>query len=321
MNRAVTGLNDQTMKLSVYRELPDGNILFVVPFHVCMKGLEDAIICRDEQDYDIMVKVIFLSALAKNVIVVIYAVLSNHCHVSVLSADQESADAFGEEVKRRYSMWLSRKYNERKLMQGVKISALMMADRWHVRNALAYIPRNALDNGQNVNTYKWSGYRAMFCRQEEKDLRLVRTLTRREAREIFHTCDKLDNVRWKINSRGEIDPASACDHEYLEQAFEHDQAFFLKTIGALNFAEQRYVLEEKPFNMIPDSELYKYVNDFSERWFGKNLGEVPVEKRIRLLMNAYHTQKTTVSQLARVFSFSRDTVRGLISSGRPRALE
>ena len=30
----------------------------VQPFHVCLKGLEQAILCRDDEDYDTMVKVI-----------------------------------------------------------------------------------------------------------------------------------------------------------------------------------------------------------------------------------------------------------------------
>ena len=300
------------MKLSVSRFLPDGSFCIVIPFHICLKGLEDAVICRDEEDYDMFVKIIFLASWSKNVIVVIYSVLSNHFHASVLAASQEDADSCGEEIKRRYSMWFSRKYSENNLLKGVKSSALIITDRWHLRNTLAYIPRNALDNGQNVDTFKWSGYRGMFIRKQPEGLRAVSSLSRREVRAVFHTGDKLDKVPWKLNDRNEIEPVSACDHAYLEQAFENDQAFFLKTIGSLNIAEIRYTLEEKPFNMSPDTEFRKTADDISVRWYGKNLAEIPLGKKYRLLPYVYRTSRTTVSQLARVFALDRETVRAVI---------
>jgi len=42
----------------IQRVLPDGKTYPVQPFHVCLKGLEQAILCRDDEDYDTMVKVI-----------------------------------------------------------------------------------------------------------------------------------------------------------------------------------------------------------------------------------------------------------------------
>lgn len=270
------------------------------------------VLCRDDEDYDVFVKVIFLSARAKNVIVIIYAVLSNHFHVSVLAASQEDADACGEEIKRRFSMWVSRKYGDTGALRGVMVSAIIMTDRRHIRNALAYIPRNALDNGQNVNTYKWSGYRGMFCRQKPEGLRPVASLTRREAKSIFHTADLLDKVRWLLNENNELEPFSACDHEYLEQAFENDQAFFLKTIGLLNPAEMHHSLEEKAFSMMPDSELLNAANELSERWYGKGIKDITREKTIRLITYVSRTNRTSESQLARVFGLKREVVGNIL---------
>lgn len=300
------------MRIEVMRELPDGSIRNVMPFHVCMKGLEEAVLCRDEQDYDILVKIIFLAARSKNVIVVIYSVVSNHCHALVLSPCQECADACAAEIKRRYSMWFTRKYGERRIMKGVKVSAQILTDRWHIRNTLAYIPRNALDNGQDVNTYKWSGYRGMFCREKPRNLRRVDTLSVREARSLFHSADKLDKVPWMLDSDNGLEPFSACDHAYLEQAFENDQAFFLKTVGSINTAEMHFALEERPFNLLPDTELYKSVNETAGKWFGNDLGSLSLEKKYRLLPYVYRTRKTTVSQLARVFGIGREIVREIL---------
>ena len=66
------------MRRVVTHELPDGSIRQLYPFHISMEGLETAILCRDDMDYDAMVKILCIAARRKNVIVVIYAVVSNH---------------------------------------------------------------------------------------------------------------------------------------------------------------------------------------------------------------------------------------------------
>jgi hypothetical protein len=86
------------MRRIVTRILPSGEFKSVQPFHVCIKGAETAVHCRDEEDYDVYVKYIALCARRKNVIVIIYAVVSNHCHVAVLAAKQADADAFAQEL-------------------------------------------------------------------------------------------------------------------------------------------------------------------------------------------------------------------------------
>ncbi len=67
-----------------YRELPDGTITRVYPFHVSLQGLEARILSREDSDYDAFVKYLCLSARRRNVILVIYAVVSNHSHCVIL---------------------------------------------------------------------------------------------------------------------------------------------------------------------------------------------------------------------------------------------
>ena len=75
------------MLRAVVREMPDGSTRYVYPFHLSLEGLEKAIICRDEEDYDVLVKYIFLCGLKKNVIIVTYVVVSNHLHVRAAVAE------------------------------------------------------------------------------------------------------------------------------------------------------------------------------------------------------------------------------------------
>ena len=303
------------MVRSVSRTLPNGRVLSVQPFHVSLEGLESAIICRDEEDYDVVEKIVCVCSKRKNVIIIIHVIVSNHAHVAILAQNLVSAQAYAEEVKRMIAMWVRNKYGEKNLMKGVDAKAIGLDNNWHIRNALAYIPRNALDNGCNVNEYRWSGYRAMFRPKsipEEGLFRKVASMSKREREAIMHTCDKLEGVDWLLDQYNHLVPDSFCDSAYLEQVFEGDQAFFLKTIGGQNSAEMKHCLIDQPRTMMPDTEFFKAVNDISTRWFQMGLSDIPLEKKIRLLSYVRKTMKTNIPQLARVFGLSREKVSSIL---------
>lgn len=304
------------MERIAIRTLPDGRLARLQPMHVCLEGREDIILCRDDRDYDAMVKIMAVAARRKNVIIVIYAVVSNHFHATVLALSQEDAHQYGEEVKRCYSMWFSRRHGEKKAMMRISVSALVLENDWHLRNALAYVPRNALDNGCNVADYPWSGYSAMFRgRNQAIRGKAVTALTKREREAIMHTGDDLQGVPWLLDERDHLIPASICDSPYLEQAFNQDSAFFLKTIGSLNVAEMQWKLVDAPRRKLPDTDFLASVNDVSLRWFNLQAGALSMEKKLRLLRYVSRTMRTTVPQLARSFGLSRETVARALRKG------
>ena len=301
------------MKRIVPRVLPDGGTYEVCPFHVCLKGLEKAVLCRDSQDYDAMVKVLCVSARRCNVIVIIYGVVSNHCHVAVLARFKKDADAYGRDMKKVYSMWFSRKYGERNILRRVEVKALVLTDNTHVRNVLAYIPRNAVDNGFGISEYRWSGFRAMFKdRSGNKAYRPVASLSQREGRAIMHTGDNLKDVPWLLDEEGCLVPESFCDWEYLEQAFNGDQAFFLRVIGGQNSAEMRHELEEKPYQFVRDEEFQKVADETSRAWFGNPCRSLSKSLKVRLIPYLNRVRKTSVSQLARVMGLSREEIAAIL---------
>ncbi|MBO4585117.1 MAG: transposase [Bacteroidales bacterium] len=306
------------MKRIVTRTTPDGYAGYVQPFHICMKGLEKTILCRDDDDYDALVKVICVSARRKNVIVIIYTVVSNHCHVAVLAKTQADADAFAHDLKKVYSMWFSKKYGEKNVLHRVEVKAICLDNEWYTRNALAYIPRNSLDNGCNVNEYPWSGYRAMFKKEKSIGGKCVSKLKQRERLAIMHTGDDLRGVKWLIDSDNRLIPESFCDTEYLEQAFENDQAFFLKTIGGQNSAEMKYTLEDKPYQMMTDNAFLKSAEETCQRWFKQSLSTLSEEKMHRLIPYLYHTSKTSISQLARVTGMDKARIEEMLRIKTPK---
>ena len=109
-------------------------------------------------------------------------------------------------------------------------------------------------------------------------------------------------------------PESFCDSAYLEQAFEGDQAFFLKTLGGQNSAEMKFQLIDQPRTMMPDTEFFKAINEISLRWFQMGLTDISFEKKIRLLPYVKRIMKTSVSQLARVFGLTREQVMSILQT-------
>ena len=299
------------MERSVVRKLPDGTSKRVEPYHVCLKGLEKAVLCRDEDDYDVMVKVLAVCAWRNNVIIITYSAVSNHTHTAVLAAKWEDAQEFGEESKKVYSMYFQRKYGEEGILRRVKVKALWLDNPFYLRNTLAYIPRNALDNGGDIVSYPWSGHLAMF-RQDRPSGMPVSALSKRERRTLLHTGESLKGVPWLLDGKGRLVPYSICDHTYLEQAFNDDQAYYLKTIGGVNVAEMRYQLEEKPFVMQSDTEFYKTVNEICGRWFNADLSALSLERKIRILPYVYRTMKTSIPQLARIFGLDRARIASIL---------
>lgn len=299
------------------RRLPDGKVLKVFPFHISLEGLEDRVLCRDDEDYDAFVKIICVCCLRKNVILVIYAVVSNHVHCVILAESQGEADGCANEIKRMLAMYHRGKYGESSVMAGVDVKAIwLMSDR-HVRNALAYDVRNAMDNGADcIQNYRWTGYRGMFCNGQSAGVTKVSELSKRDRRRIMHTDDDLSAVTWMLNKDGELEPATVCDWRYLEDAFLKDQAYFLRLIGSVNVPEMTQSLVLAPRIKRNDQQFLLSVNELSQRLFNTNVDGLPMSRKSRLLQIVRNSFKTDIAQLARVFQLSRDEVRLLLGEKR-----
>ena len=297
----------------VQRILPDGQPANVRPYHISYEGLETSIICRDDEDCDTLVKCIAVCAHRKNVIVIIYAVISNHAHIAVLSPSLQSAQMYAAETKRTYSQLFQRKYGENNTLRHTDVKVQAIDTDWYLRNALAYIPRNAYDNGaKNIQDYKWTAFRAFFRKSTPSGLKRVREMTIREWRDIFHTGDKLDNVPWKVDINGELEPFSFCDTKYLEAAFNNDEAFFYKSIGTVNVPEMTQKLVVNPRKRLTDSDFIKEIEQLSQRWYSIGVAQLSVTQKARLIPYVNHTILTNVPQLARGFGMSREAIARLL---------
>ena len=140
----------------------------------------------------------------------------------------------------------------------------------------------------------------------------VCALTKRERRRIMHTDDDLREVTWMLDNDLSLEPVSICDWRYVEEAFNNEQSFFLRMIGAVNTAQMQNTLIDSPRVRIADGNLIRVVEDISGRWFKKSVRELPDDKKARILLYVYHTHRTNVAQLARVFELGREEVERML---------
>lgn len=298
----------------VSRTLPNGKTARVYPFHISLEGLESNLLCRDDEDYDVVEKFMFISAWTSNTLIVIHIVMSNHGHMSILAPSWEEARKTAEVLKQKCAMYIADKYGEHNVLLGTKADVQLLDNDWYVRNTLAYIPRNVVELGIRVEDYPWCSYRAMFARGvSSAGVKQVAALSRREKEALLHTHANLSRVPWQLDADGHLVPVTCCDWQYLESAFSGDQAFFLKSIGTVNCAEMEQKLVQNLRTRRKDSEFLVIVEDLCSRWFQKKPFELTPEQKTRLLPYIYHSYSTSAAQLARCLRMDRAEVERIIS--------
>ena len=280
------------------------------PFHLSLEGLENNLLCRDEEDYDVAEKFMYVSAWQCNVLVVSHVVMSNHGHQCVLAPSMEHVHRMAEILKQRCSMHIAKKYGEHNVLLGTSADIQLLDSDWYVRNVLAYIPRNVMELGVRPEDYRWCSYRALFVNGVSADgMQKVSALTRREKEALMHTHLDLSRVSWQLDRDGHLVPVTCCDWQYQEAAFGHDQAFFLKTVGTVNCAEMEQKLVHNHRSMRSDAAFLLTVDELADRWFQRKPFELTIEQKIRLLPYLYHCYHTTVPQLARCLRIEQSDVK------------
>ena len=265
-------------------------------------------LCQDDEDFDHLEKSFFLGALDANALVVSEIVLATRGLCAVLAVNWEGAEAVGEFVKKRHSQFLAKKYEQRQVMARTRISVQYLDTDEYVRNALAYILRNAVDLGFHIEDYPWSSFRGMVA----GEVRSVSSLTHREKEVLFRTHKDLSGVPWLVDDKGRIVPASACDCAYVESALGSNQAYFLRRIAEVNPAEmyQKLVLNNHVWQN--DTKFKVCVTDVAGRWFQKEVLALTTVEQAKLIIYLFRSYYTSVAQLARCLQLRKEDVRRVL---------
>lgn len=294
------------------RVLPDGELANVAPYHVCTEGQEDCVIFRDEEDLRVAFNMIPICACRANVIILAAIVLNSHIHSALLAKTEDDARRFINGFKISVSKVLSAKYGAGEplhLFRRIDSRPIPLLDRWHIRNALCYVYKNALDVGEKVDQYRWSSYRTMFSKRcYQEDVKPVSELKCREIRALFKIDRMPPGTNWMMTPDCVIEPASYCDLDYAEGAFDNDLGFFMKIMGLVDCQQMEQELAVNPNRMRTVGELINTMEDLSRSIYGKPLRSLTYSQKIPVIKKVWHTNRTSVAQLARCIGLTKKEI-------------
>lgn len=269
-------------------------------------------ILRDEEDLKTAHNLIPICAHRANVIILADCELNTHIHAALLSRSESDAERFINGFKISLSKHLTRKYGKGAplcSLKGIDSKPIPLLDHRHLRNSLCYIPRNAIDVGEKVESYRWSSYRAMFSNgRYPEEVFPVSSLTYRQKRTIFKTDGIPEDTGWMVTRDGVIEPASYCDLEYAQGAFNNEIGFFMKVLGLVDDQQMKQELVTGTNKMKSVQEMMIIIDDLSMRACSKPSTALTFAQKIPIIKKVWHTNRTSVAQLARCFGLTKKEI-------------
>ena len=148
-------------------------------YHLCTEGLSETVMFRDNEDYVTGINYLAVCQIALNqtapnqiapnqIEIIAFCLMSNHLHI-VAKGENAILKKFIISFKRRYSMWLARKYNEHKILHRTAFTIKEIGSTEYLKQVIAYVLRNPIAAGINVSPfqYKWSSASCYFRQKDE----------------------------------------------------------------------------------------------------------------------------------------------------------
>lgn len=298
------------------RRLPNGEVAAVHPFHICTKG--ERVVFRTSEDLRVAFNFLPICALRSNVAIVMPCVLNTHFHSVILARSYDDAKRFGDCYKQSVSMHLTRKYGAGlEPFREVESRPIPLEDDRYVRNAICYVAANALDAGATVDSYPWSGYRALFCDGSAgANSSRVSEMSRRKIREVLKSDICLETVPWLINGEGVIEPASYCDWRYAESAFYGDISFFTKVLGLTDRDQMDRQMTEDYQRRKSLEDVMSDIEGRCRKIYGLPASELRPSQKIPILKAVSYSAGLSVKILSRCFEMPEKEVAAILRRDR-----
>lgn len=189
-------------------------------YHLCTEGLKETVMFRDNEDYVTGINYLAVCQIALNHIapkkieIIAFCLMSNHLHI-VAKGENAILKKFIISFKRRYSMWLARKYNEHKILHRTAFTIKEIDSTEYLKQVIAYVLRNPIAAGINVSPfqYKWSSASCYF-RQKDEIIRRQDEIIRRQDEALQQ---KDEALQQKDDAFRQKDKASPQKNEAFRQ--------------------------------------------------------------------------------------------------------
>ena len=269
---------------------------------------------KDDQDFKIGMNYIAIISLQSGIFVLAFILMSNHVHL-VLQCSRNEAKWFINELKRRYSEYLNRRYGTDDFLRlnDYDIEAVAIEDE-SLHRAIAYTLMNCVAANISLSAfeYPWSSASAYFRNIVRKGIRIT-DMSRRACERILHSKAVIpgDAV---VGEDGYILPESFIPVSFVESVFRSPKRlnYFL-----VNSSKARRRLDASGGGLpsFKDQVILAAVPDLCRSLFRKpgieELNPKDMEELVRQVRRRFSAD---VAQIARILGIEyTDVVRMLES--------
>lgn len=275
--------------------------------------LSDRIWFRDDEDFKMGMNLVAILAVALQVDVLSFILMSNHVHF-VFCCSYEQAERFMNELKRRYSQYMRKKYGVKELLRKVHvdirpISGADESMEWSV----AYVQMNSVAAGICLHPtgYRWGTGNTFFRDTPVKGRRLG-TLSERARRRLLHSKEELP-LNLLVGEDGYILPESFVKVDLVETVFRTPKRmdYFLRNSSK---AKQRLDSDDKAIPAFRDQIVLSAIPDLCGSLFHKSsVNELTEDEQAELVKQLRYRFSANANQLGRVTGLSYEVVTDLLN--------
>ena len=276
--------------------------------------LEDGVWFREEQDFKVGMNYVAVLAASSPVAILAFILMSNHVHF-VLLGRKEDAEAFINELKRRYSKYLQYKYGSEKALKANSVDVkLISSGEESAERAIAYVQMNCV--AANIclqpTQYPWGTGNLFFNETHPKGVRLD-SLSERARFRLLHTRAKLPG-HWIVGEGGYILPSSYVKIDYVERIFRNPKRmdYFLRNSSK---AKLRLESKDDALPSFKDEVVLAALPELCRTLFSKlSFKELSDAQKTEVLRQLRFRFSSNIHQLDRVVGLSYDETARLMDT-------
>ena len=271
---------------------------------VTSEALVNNLLFRDKEDFQIAHNYLAICKLNLGITLVAHCLMGNHLHLVVWS-EPTMLRRFLTAFKRRYSMWLHRKYGLRNFMSKIKFQVDYLPDSTSTRRAIAYVLTNLQKANVNLSPdgYEWRSANCYFNYRRVSGLRNASKIGLNECRRLFRVRNRV-NAEFYVDQNGVIDYRSIISGSLVEKIFGSYKSLNYYMGIVKNEADITHYGGARN-----DSEIYedlkaKYANQYDV----ESIQDIPFEEKVGLIKVLKREYGSGPKQIARILGLPLDFV-------------
>lgn len=244
----------------------------------------------------------------KKIEIIAFCLMSNHLHI-VAKGENAILKKFIISFKRRYSMWLARKYNEHKILHRTAFTIKEIDSTEYLKQVIAYVLRNPIAAGINVSPfqYKWSSASCYFRQKDIGSKKIQTWLTGNGIRRIFKTRTLIiDGIN--IIDGEMADLMSFVKFTEVEAIFKTPRAlmYFMSKDNDNEIELEMNTLKKVSYN---DSTVINAIRQICEKKFQTSqINALGIHEKCSLVKYMKKNFNSSPKQIARILSLRLQTI-------------